>query len=125
MDFTSLAVKNESFCHLRHPATDELLYTENGDKIGFNVAGVDSDIYRKVQADILRSETTFKKKISLEKAEQMSLKQVIGVITGVVNVVDNGEPVKKDFDSLKFFFEKYRWAKEQVSDYINDRANFL
>lgn len=125
MDFAKLSVKDETFCHLRHPATDEFLYTEEKEPVGFNVAGIDSDKYRKVQADILRGENNFKKKITPEKVEHMNLKQVIGCVIEPVNIVENGSKIKDDFESLKSFFEKYRWVYEQLSEFINDRTNFL
>jgi len=124
MDLKELNITPKSnegaWCTLEHPVTGEEL------DIQIKLAGTDSDIYREtIRKQINRRLKKGIKRLSLEETENENLELLVACTLDWKNVVYEGEPLECTPENVKFIYSQFPWIKEQVDDFIGDRANYL
>lgn len=110
-------------CILRDPATDDDLY-DGDEPVAIWVVGRDSKEYKRYQSET-ESKYRGKKAPYGGKARALALELLARCTKKFDNLSIKGEPVEMDTDSIVEFYKAVPWAKEQVDEFIHDRANFL
>jgi len=110
--------------HLLHPATEEPLF-HNEKPVTIRLAGSDSNLFRKANAAIVRRVQGKKGKQTSEEFEAAVTEQLAAVTLGFSNLVFNGEPAVFSKEKAIEIYEEYRWIREQVAEFVANRANFL
>ena len=116
-----LSPANEGvWMELEHPVTGEPL----GIKI--KVAGVDSDYYRK---EMRRQQNKRLKKgirtISAEELENEVIELLVACTLDWEGIEYEGKVLECNKENARMIYKKFPWIREQVDNFINDRANFL
>lgn len=130
MDLTTLKIDNEpATLDLRHPAT--------GDKLDIQIqcVGMDSEQFKTIDRQLAKKRLLdAQKRGGLKKAvagfdfdeiENDDLQRLAACMTGWNNMEENGEKLKFNRDTAVEVLRKYPWIKDQVADFIGDRANFI
>jgi len=117
----TLSPANEGvWMELEHPVTGEPL----GIKI--KVAGVDSDYYRK---EMRRQQNKRLKKgirtISAEELENEVIELLVACTLDWEGIEYEGKVLECNKENARMIYKKFPWIREQVDNFINDRANFL
>lgn len=111
--------------HLEHPVTGEKLYTEDGEKISIRLVGMDSTKYRRAMSRIAsKNMGKRQKQRSIEKAEQEGAELLAACTVGWQNIVV-GEPLEHSEEAAYDLYVGQRWIREQVDEFVADRANFF
>lgn len=104
---------------LRHPGTDEPL------DIKFKVVGKDSkrvyNALRVVGNRRLNSNT----RETLDKIEADGIALLVACTVGWENLQEDGEDVPFTPEAAQRIYKEYKWIREQVDAFVQDRANFL
>ena len=105
---------------LEHPVTGEPL------DVKIKLAGVDSDYYKKE----LRKQQNrkFKKgfrKMSAEELEADTIELLVACTLDWEGVELEGQALECNAENARKIYKRFPWIKEQVDNFINDRANFL
>ncbi len=138
--------------HLRHPTEGTPLFRDPGEGVDFSkltdaekqalavtitLLGKDSDIYKSAQR---RAQAAFRETIQAGQkwlpaddermAEQQLVDCTVGwgnVPAGWVDLTDNEAPIDFTKERARALFRngEYGWVKDQVSRFIEDRANFV
>jgi len=124
MDLTQFDVvspANEGvWMNLEHPVTGEPL------DVRIKLAGIDSDYYKKE----LRKQQNkkFKKgfrKLSAEELEADTIELLVACTLDWEGVELEGQALECNPENVRKIYKRFPWIKEQVDNFINDRANFL
>ena len=124
MDLTQFDVvspANEGvWMNLEHPVTGEPL------DVKIKLAGVDSDYYKKE----LRKQQNkkFKKgfrKLSAEELEADTIELLVACTLDWEGVELEGQALECNPENVRKIYKRFPWIREQVDNFINDRANFL
>ena len=114
---------------LRDPGTFQVLLDDAEAPVQIQLAGVDSDIYRKAQRRItnmrLSSKRGMSPKLTAEEMEAEALDILARCTMAWTGIVENGKSVPCDYDNARKLYATYPWIREQVDAFVNDRANFL
>lgn len=132
---TQAGSESGAFCHLRNPKSKEKLF-EGKEACGFVVLGPDSEKYRSIshkrsnQALKALTEKANKRNadddvLTAEKIEDQAIELCVACVLEVKGLTLNKKPVTNNPTELKEIFTKYAWLREQLSDFIGDRANFI
>ena len=135
MDLGKLKPKDTAFLHFRHPVNNELLYAEKGDMeakktepIGIEMHSADSDLFRKVKADIAREiqdKTPRGGTVPPSLIDENVTAQLAGVTVKTVNVVLAGEEPGADKQKITAMYNDYRWIRDQAANFVYERSHFL
>lgn len=108
-----------------HPGTGVPLLNEAGENIFIEVYGKDSDVYRKTQRGITDRRLKARQgSITAERIEAEAT-EVLAACTKSWNLVVDGAVPDCNAGKAKTVYARFKWLKEQVDDYIAERANFL
>ena len=124
MDLTQFDVvspANEGvWMNLEHPVTGEPL------EVKIKLAGVDSDYYKK---ELRRQQNKrFKKgfrKMNAEELESETIELLVACTLDWEGVELEGQTLECNPENVRKIYKQFPWIKEQVDNFINDRANFL
>ena len=126
MNIDDIAQIDESFLHLRHPVTDELLYTSDKKPLGIHLSSTESEDYKRVERKFtnqsLKAGST--KKLTAEKLESRSIELLSAATTGWTLEGKDG-PIKFSKDAAVTVYAERPWIKKQVTEHLYDDANFL
>jgi len=130
MDLASLAVSQEGqTLELRHPIEGTVLKTDKGKPITITLVGTDSDVFRKAQRSILdrRLNQKGKTKLSAAELEEEAVTTLISCTLGWSGIVLDGEELAFNKDNVRKLYSRtdLPWIRDQVDEFIADRANFL
>lgn len=124
----SLAAKELSNIQLRHPASDELLFDENGKAVEVVMYGTSSKQYRQAITDMQnRSLKRGKKQQSAEVMRQEGIDLLVACSHEIVNLeMEDGSPINSPttFKAL-YSDDSFGWIKDQVDAALGDISNFL
>lgn len=126
MDLTELNISaaGSSELVLRHPATGEDL--KDGDNpVTIVLLGKDSKEYRAAVAKTANSRLRNRKVQTVEQAQQDGIDLLAAVTVGWSGIAENGEPLECTEKEVKRVYREYAWIREQVDEFVDDRANFL
>lgn len=107
---------------LDHPVTGDKL------DIVITLAGTDSAVYRRKQKEInARRMTKLSrgKKADLSISDDEACDMLAACTLGWKNVMLDNEAIKFSTDAAKQLYLDYHWIREQVDEFIGDRANFF
>lgn len=129
MDLSTLdvseAASRGATMELRNPATGETLYSDGGEPVSITVLGSDSSEYRKRLRSAANGRINSRKKQTIEQLEQDGIGLLVAVTTGWRNIVVEGQNLEFSPEEARRLYEKYPWIREQVDEFVNERANFL
>ena len=100
----------------------------NGNPLGVHLklAGTDSEAYQKQlrkQQDKMLKRGNFK--ISAEEAENNSLNLLVACTLAWEGVEYSGEELECNKDNARWLYKTFGFIRDQVDEFIGDRANFL
>lgn len=121
---TKAAAERGADLHLAHPVTFEPLFTDDGKPLTIRLLGNDSREFRAGMSELAESRVG-KKRTSLAAAEANGIDLLARVTVGWSNIIYNGEPLKFSLENAKMLYRERPWIKEQVDEFVADRANFL
>jgi hypothetical protein len=111
---------------LLHPTTYEPLFTDGKKKMIIRLVGMDSGKYRKKSAQIANRELGKRKvKNSLEKSERQGNELLAACTIGWTLQLDEDSELDFSVEAAEDLYSSLRWVREQVDEFIADRANFL
>ena len=121
---TSEAAETGAVLDVLHPTEN----TPLGIKI--TLAGADSDVYRKtvnknVNKRVQRMKPGQSLPFTAEEQEESGLNLLAVCTLAWEGVVVEGEVLPCTKENAKMVYQRFPWIKEQVDQFIGDRANFL
>ena len=121
---TSGAAETGAVLEVLHPTEN----TPLGIKI--TLAGADSDVYRKmvnksVNKRLQRIKPGQTIPFTAEEQEESGLNLLAVCTLSWEGVVVEGEALPCTKENAKMVYQRFPWIKEQVDQFIGDRANFL
>ena len=125
MDLSKLSVSPEpQRMVVRHPVTNE-----NTD-IEIFLVGLDSpvaaaEVQRKTQERLNRGLSRGRVRVSVEELEHDQIALLVKCTKGWQNVELNGQPLSHSDANAATIYREYRWLREQVDEFLSERANFL
>lgn len=121
---TSKAASKPHFLQLSHPATGELLANEDGKKIGIDLLGADSSEYQNARRRWQTSRMSKRNKNpTIAEIEAAAIEWLAAVTVKFHNIEFDGE--KANEKAAADVYRDHAWIREQVEEFINDRANFF
>lgn len=128
MDITKFDVKaaadRGAELHLLNPTTDEPLYGDDGKPVTIRLLGKDSREFRAALGEMAEKQVG-KKRTTLAAAETSGIELLARVTTGWHNLGNAEGPIKFSVDAARELYRNSPWIKEQVDEFVADRANFL
>jgi hypothetical protein len=114
-------------CVLRHPATGEELFQDDGSPVYLLLAGADSNTYREAQRRISNTRLNRKgsSKITVEEIEAEQLSVLCDCTLGWGGMVMGSVELPFDRKNVRSMYEKCPPFREQAEAFILDRANYL
>ena len=110
----------------------EILHPATSAEMGMflTVHGEDSEAYKRALGKIAdrkekQQRKTGKSRISHEDIQYGMLATSLECISSWRGVVEDGKPVEFNRPNLRRILTEYWWITEQVTAFINDRANFM
>lgn len=130
LNLATLALKSDAtFVHLRHPATDELLYADEAKKepVGIYVYGTASKQYRNaITAMQNRTLKLGKNKTSVERMREEAVELLVAVTEKAANLEYNDEKLESAQDFRDLYSDAaFGWLKDQVDAALGDASAFL
>jgi len=109
-----------------HPETEELI-----DGMTITLLGQDSKVYRKLQMGkqqaALNRMAKGKKAIDLdaEKLSEDSIEDLVKLTTAWTGFALDGKKLEFTPDNVRMVYTDWAWIKEQVQEFVGNRANFF
>jgi hypothetical protein len=109
-----------------HPETEELI-----DGMTITLLGQDSKVYRKLQMGkqqaALNRMAKGKKAIDLdaEKLSEDSIEDLVKLTTAWTGFALDGKSLEFTSDNVRMVYTDWAWIKEQVQEFVGNRANFF
>jgi len=111
--------------NVRHPVTDEDLMFDNK-PVQIEVYGKDSDVARKaMKAAAQKALSKRNQRTDVDAAISSAASLLASCTAGWSNVSIDNKPLEFSFDNACEIYTKYHWLREQVDEFIGDRANFF
>lgn len=136
-NLSTLATKESTTVHLRHPATDELLFDEIKEADGsvtslpvtIDIYGPSSSVFRNLILEMSdRQAKRGKTKLSAEanRKEGIALLAACSIKAHNFAIDDEGTVVDSEAAFKKLYSDPtFAWVKEQVDSAMGDYGNFL
>lgn len=113
---------------VRHPATNEILRWDDGSPYTIKVVGRDSDrflsLVRKQSDKRIQMTLRTRQPVLSASVEKDDIELLVNA-TLDMNINYKGEKTKSDEKTYREVYTKLRWLREQVDEFIGNRANFL
>jgi hypothetical protein len=125
MNIDDIAHIDTSFLHLRHPATDELLFTGAGKPMGIELCSTEAEDYKRVERKFTNQ--TLKsgnKKLTAEKLENRSL-ELLAAASLSWSLEGKDGPIKFSKEAAMTVYAERPWIKKQVTEHLYEESNFL
>jgi hypothetical protein len=125
LDINDLDYSGHAILHLRHPETGDLLYFGDEQPVTVTLAGTDSSEFQKAtlaerQAQINAVGKTF----TPDNYERTRLRVIARCVIDWRGIGWQGKEIKPDFETVFSALSKRKWLREQIEDFIGQRANF-
>lgn len=111
---------------LVHPETEEVI-----EGMTITLLGQDSKVYRKLQMGkqqaALNRMAKGKKAIDLdaEKLSEDSIEDLVKLTTAWTGFALDGKDLELTPDNARMVYNEWSWIKEQVQEFVGNRANFF
>ncbi len=128
MSLKSIKIGHTSDLHLRHPATDALLFNDDGSPMVITLAGEHSEDYKAVtrrwQNEMLRRPS---RKLTSEQIEERALDLLVAVTRGWQIQWEDGALLPFSAPAARTLYAdtEHAWIKLQVEAHVHEVANFL
>lgn len=123
-DLSDIHVAETTPMPVRHPATGAPLLTNAGDPMSIDLAGRDSPAYRAQLAKFQKAQASRRKAATPEELEEHTIATLVACTHGWTLQID-GALLPFSPKAARELYESTRWLKEQVDEWIADRANYL
>lgn len=123
MDLSTLRPLEGETMELLHPVTKEVITGDKGKVFNINLIGADSNEYRALVKKAYRSDSS-KKKVDFDDLERKNIESLARATKACYLVLDKKE-VECTFENMVKVYTEFMWIREQVSEFIHDRANFI
>ena len=112
---------------VRHPATNEPLLTADKQPVTISLLGVDSDVFRAGERKLAnrRLKQGQKAKVTAEGVEAQAIGLLADCTVGWSGIEFEGAVLSFTRENAVMLYTRLRWLREQVDEFIGDRANFL
>lgn len=114
------------------PETQRPLFDDTtGEQVQITLLGADSSRFRKGQFELAREQlrTTRRRTNSTADDMEAALKTLIGVLAECTldwkHIAWNGEVLECNKPNATMLYTELPWLREQVSEFVQDRANYL
>lgn len=134
MDLASLDTSKPEFAtsvmEVKHPGTNKVLRVgpeDDAKPVSITMYGIDSERFREAE-QALRNRALKQGrriKITAEDAEEDAIAILARCTAGWSGIVIDGTEVPFSTESAAKVYRRLRWLREQVDEFIADRANFL
>ena len=128
-DISTLASKDSTELHLRHPVTEELLYADEAKEKPVKIIlwGTGSKAYRQaINAMQNRQLKRGKKQATAEVMREESVELLVACSQKAVNMLFEGQELNTPEAFRKMYSnDAYSWAKEQIDAALSDSGNFI
>lgn len=107
-----------------HPATLEpLMHDEK--PVTIWLLGQDSTIFRDEIQRRAKSQLNKRQKIDIDKVAGDSADLLAVLTVGWYGIEEGGKALECTRENAKSIYQKYGWLRQQVDEFIGDRANFF
>lgn len=106
------------------PVTGEELVNDSGDKMTIYLVGKDSREFKSFQAEIA-AKYRGRKQPSFAQSEKHANDLLARCTRGFENLQMKGENLDFSVKAARDLYSRVSWIKEQVDEFIAERANFL
>jgi hypothetical protein len=111
---------------LRHPVTGIALVQDDGTAVSIRLAGMDSGRFRKQQrANTDRRLRGSRRGVTGTEMDAEGLELLVAVTLGWTGIEIDGERPEANAVNVRKVYTKFPWIREQVDNFVGDRANFL
>ena len=130
MDLASLDLskfsENCATLHVQHPITTENMVDENGQDVTITLLGMESSIAQRItKARAQKHLNARKSKQDLDEMRQFTISLLSKLVTASHGFTEDGVPIDLADEATAIrIFTKYSWLREQVDEFLMDRANF-
>lgn len=128
MKIASVELNDTGRMYLRHPATQEDLYTATGDQMFIDLYGAHTETYKRLtrqwQNEALRNR---KLKTTAEQLEQRAT-ELLSAVTAGWNLEDeNDKPVPFSVENARAIYggKDSAWVRAQADEFVHETANFV
>lgn len=110
-----------------HPATNQPLLDDEDNPVTITLAGIDSDVFRKAQRAATNRRLAMKgrTKITADELETDALETLVACTLGWSGIGMNGEALECNHANIRKVYTEFRWLREQVDEFVGDRAAFM
>lgn len=111
---------------LVHPVTQEELVDENENPVTITILGMDSAIAKRLaKARAQKQLNSRKQKIDIDEARQYTIGLLAKLIQSSSGLKENGVELDlSDADTAIDVLTRFSWLREQLDEFVTDRANF-
>ena len=126
MDFGSINLSAQAELHVRD-INGRLVYQDNGEPMTITLLSDDAEPVRRQERAALnrRFANPSKIKLKMEDLEEEALDKLAVATVEWAGFTRGGEPIPCEFHEIRKLYSEHRWLREQVDQFIGDRANFL
>lgn len=107
-----------------HPATLEPL-KYNGHPVIIKLYGQDSTAFREEMQNRAKIQLARRQKIDVEKLTSDAADLLAACTIGWVGLTEGGQEIEFSRENAKRIYTKYGWLRQQVDEFVSDRANFF
>ena len=115
------------FLHLLNPGNGDPLTKDDGSSVGIYLLGRDSDAYRQAQRKVTNRRLSQKSSTSItaERLESEANDILAHCTVSWNGIVYKGEELECNAANAKRIYKEIPWLKEQVDEFVAERANYL
>lgn len=113
--------------HVLHPITGEEMFTNDGETpVTITLLGMESSIAKRItKARAQKQLNKRNNKVDLDEAREFTIGLQAKLITASQGLTENGQEIDlTDSDVAVDVLTRYNWLREQIDEFITDRANF-
>jgi len=123
LDMTKFADEGATL-EILHPATLEPLL-HNGEPVTITLLGQDSSVFRAEIQRRAKAQMNKRQKIDIDKVAGDSADLLAVLTVNWYGIEEGGKELECNRENAKGVYEKYGWLRQQVDEFIGDRANFF
>lgn len=109
-----------------HPITGEEMFQEDDTPVTITLLGMESSIAKRVtKARAQKQLNKRNQKVDLDEAREFTISLQAKLITASQGLTENGQDLDlTDPATSVDVLTRYSWLREQIDEFITDRANF-
>lgn len=117
-------LETPSTLHLVHPIHGDELF--HGDEpVTITIYGTESELAKSTMKKRAQREMNSRAKRNIDEAIEFNTSFLAKLITDWTGVYDNDAPIEFSRENAIMILKKYAWIREQVDQFVSERANFI